>query len=108
MGEKRYPRAALAGTVQGETSLRVWMKADAGPQDVHVLEWTPGSAEIRVYTRTDVHPSDGPVLSTVYNPGVQASEQFRLTDAIGVTDRACVDRVMMAYAQDTFGVVEFV
>jgi hypothetical protein len=107
MGEKRYPRAALAGTVQGDMSLRVWMKADAGPADVHLLEWSPGDECIRILTRQEVRETSGPLLSTGYHPNVEPSETFRNVDAIGVTDRACVDRVMRAYARDTFGVVEF-
>ena len=108
MGEKRYPRAALAGTVQGDIGLRVIMRADAGPSDVHHLEWSPGDADIRVYTRHTVREATRPALSTVYDIPEQPTEEFDLTDVIGVTDRACVDRVMMAYARDTFGVVEFV
>lgn len=108
MGEKRYPRAALAGTVQGDSSLRVWMKADAGPTDVHMLQWSPGDDEIRVYSRTHVNAATVPAVSTIYNAEPEPTEVFRLSDVVGVTDRACVDRIMQAYARDTFGVVEFV
>jgi len=102
---KQYPCGVMGMTRQGDRSLMIWEKKDAGAQEIHRMDWKNGSTHVVVSTMTDAGTYQ---FNNWDNSQSGEPSQWEEIDRIPAGDALSADTVMQQLARDRFGVTEII